>query len=443
MAELNDEAPATMCQKMYLKSCDLLEETAECIASWQIGQTILKHADRCLWSVEKCAEWSLPNTQVPKHNGTQDTFGDGAPLVRPLPWALFLPMLIFLRCIRACVNTCAILIGVELVKPAGVVKFIQVRRRRVRALKFMGLRRMRQRKLSQQLQAIAAPTWQKRINNLLSGVMCFKVVHNDVSEAITSNDVFEENANSSSKSDLYLKRKYVEILKYDLLWDNVDDDEELMEKIDKLVKEGNAADPDFMPVEEDSQSEDDSLSEGEDTASSSQAKQSHSSRNYVTNESIEEENEDSDDSSTVSANSEEEERTELKSTPTNRNITVETTDAQVNSIEPESNVDEFYSPRNSISVTPEPPRNLDQDSAICSAKTLPEKCSSKSGGELGNIQTSAEASEKLIQDEKNEVNVQKNENSPNSHDTKHETFVVNEKSSQANSTNNHKENVQS
>lgn len=98
-------------------------------------------------------------------------------------------MLIFLRCLRAGVNICAVLIGVETVKPAGVVKFIQARRRRVRALKFMGLRRMRQRKVSQQLAAIAAPTWHKRINNMLSGMMCFKAaVHNDISELIASKD---------------------------------------------------------------------------------------------------------------------------------------------------------------------------------------------------------------------------------------------------------------
>lgn len=37
----------------------------EIVASWSVGQYILKQADKCLWIIEKAAEWSVPVQPAP------------------------------------------------------------------------------------------------------------------------------------------------------------------------------------------------------------------------------------------------------------------------------------------------------------------------------------------------------------------------------------------
>lgn len=43
-----------------MKSYEIFENKVEVLASWRIGQNVLRQADRLLWKIEKSAEWSLP-----------------------------------------------------------------------------------------------------------------------------------------------------------------------------------------------------------------------------------------------------------------------------------------------------------------------------------------------------------------------------------------------
>ena len=61
-------------------------------------------------------------------------------LVRPLPWLLFLPLLICLRLLKTAAELVASLRGREPPRPLQVVRYLRVRRRRLRAVKYHGLR---------------------------------------------------------------------------------------------------------------------------------------------------------------------------------------------------------------------------------------------------------------------------------------------------------------
>jgi hypothetical protein len=61
-------------------------------------------------------------------------------LVRPLPWVFFLPFLLCLRLVKIIAELVAFLRGREPPRPLQVVRYLRVRRRRLRAVKYHGLR---------------------------------------------------------------------------------------------------------------------------------------------------------------------------------------------------------------------------------------------------------------------------------------------------------------
>lgn len=368
-----------MLQKGFAKSCEIVNDVAEYFASLSIGQTALKHTDRLLWSLEKSTEWSIPSASAPKH-ASNGAFGQPAPLVRPLPWLLFLPLLFFLRITRFSLNIASMLMGMESVKASTMVRFIQVRRRRIRALKFLGSRRIRQRRLEQAEKV----SWKGTFYSIMSRAMCFQVTNSDMYEEITVGKTNEAQAQTSKPkkpvSGADLKRKYIEILKNNYQdWEDVEDDEELIERITQLADNDNN-DPSYVPPEEeeDSATEDDSLSEPEaeeyelsmGSSSSSQKPPllRPSSLGSFTNETIAEEAEEIEegdsDSSTVSASdSGDESSQKLKpgavSVPQapavseRSNVNEEKTSQQL-SVESGVTSDEYLSPMNSICPSPEP-----------------------------------------------------------------------------------------
>lgn len=66
-------------------------------------------------------------------------------LERPLPWFIFLPALVSMRIFRVGLTFGALLMGKDPVGPSTVVRFLQTRRRKLRALKYNGLRSIRTR----------------------------------------------------------------------------------------------------------------------------------------------------------------------------------------------------------------------------------------------------------------------------------------------------------
>lgn len=66
-----------------------------------------------------------------------------AALVRPLPWILFLPALLSIRCTRTLLSILSVLLGYDPIAPADAVSSIQWSRRKLRAVKYQGLRNIR------------------------------------------------------------------------------------------------------------------------------------------------------------------------------------------------------------------------------------------------------------------------------------------------------------
>lgn len=135
--------------------------------------------DACLAVVEKTAKWSLPQSPPPSEEDTSKMNISPPPLIRPLPWILFLPALIALRLVRVSLSFIALLIGKQPVYPATMVSFLQSRRRKLRALKYRGqkIQRMKRAELeSEQGHEQAAKTWLDRITFPLRYIICLRAV---------------------------------------------------------------------------------------------------------------------------------------------------------------------------------------------------------------------------------------------------------------------------
>lgn len=74
-----------------------------------------------------------------------------ATLVRPLPWLLFLPALFLIRIARSMVSILSQLVGNEQIEASDMVSYLQMCRRKLRVLKYQGLRQIRIRKNEKQL----------------------------------------------------------------------------------------------------------------------------------------------------------------------------------------------------------------------------------------------------------------------------------------------------
>lgn len=90
-------------------------------------------------------------------------------LERPLPWFIFLPALVAMRIFRVGLTFGALLLGKDPVSPSKVVRFLQTRRRKLRALKYNGLRSIRTRNADSDGKNKGLLT---NIYKLISGLAC-------------------------------------------------------------------------------------------------------------------------------------------------------------------------------------------------------------------------------------------------------------------------------
>ncbi|CAH2984606.1 unnamed protein product [Chilo suppressalis] len=147
---------------------EMLQSGAEHAASYRLGQTALRHLDRALWVVEKCARWAVP-PPLDQEDRPQPE------LVRPLPWIFFLALLITLRVTRESISLINLVMGKPPLRSADVVMYIQSKRRYLRTLKYQGNRMMRARSSTGDSQH---STWYSRLKALLEPTMCFRSTHN-------------------------------------------------------------------------------------------------------------------------------------------------------------------------------------------------------------------------------------------------------------------------
>lgn len=158
---------------------DLLYDYTAQAMTTRAGNYMYHRIDACLAVVEKTAKWSLPQSPPPSEEDTTKMNISPPPLIRPLPWILFLPALIALRLVRVSLSFIALLIGKQPVYPVTMVSFLQSRRRKLRALKYRGqkIQRMKRAELeSEQGHEQAAKTWLDRITFPLRYIICLRAV---------------------------------------------------------------------------------------------------------------------------------------------------------------------------------------------------------------------------------------------------------------------------
>ncbi|XP_072764956.1 uncharacterized protein [Anoplolepis gracilipes] len=174
-----------------------------------LGQTVLRFADNFLWTVEKCAEWSLPCQEIAEDENGKSS--EKSEFVRPLPWIFFLPSLMMLRTIRMTINVGAFIMGYSRITPSSLVKFLQLSRTRLNNIKNSGTR---------EKQDKATTTSEEK-----SGT--------------ESTDATEKQGNLISYSESEEDEKEMK---------NDEEEETLKEKIDRLALETSDEDEDFDPA---------------------------------------------------------------------------------------------------------------------------------------------------------------------------------------------------
>ncbi|XP_055608298.1 uncharacterized protein LOC129755708 [Uranotaenia lowii] len=142
--QTNDELEIAEAQNSL---CDLLYDYAAKAVTTRIGQFVYRRVESALSIVEKTARWSLPQPAPSSESskGPDDSTEDpgkmnisAPPLIRPLPWLLFIPALIYMRLIRSALSLMALMMGWRPILPEHVVSWLQNKRRKLRALKYRG-----------------------------------------------------------------------------------------------------------------------------------------------------------------------------------------------------------------------------------------------------------------------------------------------------------------
>lgn len=109
------------------------------IVSSRVGQQAMTFIDRILCIVESLNFYAAPISQQQEARQESKEMSD---YKRPLPWFLFVPMLIFFRVVRIVMSVFAVLCGMQTVSPIMVVYYIQSLRRNLRYIKIQGSRMM-------------------------------------------------------------------------------------------------------------------------------------------------------------------------------------------------------------------------------------------------------------------------------------------------------------
>ncbi|XP_011256743.2 transcription initiation factor TFIID subunit 11 isoform X1 [Camponotus floridanus] len=239
-----------------------------------LGQTILKLMNNFLWTVEKCAEWSLSDQEI---DLDEDENKKKSGLVRPLPWILFLPSLIILRILRMTVNAGALLIGYSQVTPSGLVKFLQISRKRLNDVKKSGMKE-KQNKDERSSMNEARKALIKSIRLTLSSLSCLdmskptpsppptKIHVSSVLDPDAPTTTTSEEKSATESTDATEKQENLTSCSESSSSEDEKNEEEetLKEKIDRLALESSDEDEDFDPADCSSSSIDKSNEEDDD-----------------------------------------------------------------------------------------------------------------------------------------------------------------------------------
>lgn len=94
---------------------------------------------------------------------------------RPLPWVFFLALIVWLRFLTFWLNVGATVVGTPRVTPQSMVYSIQIKRRRLRAIRVRGLkaiRRLEQDSTAMSSSAGKPPTLVAKVRQLFGSAVC-------------------------------------------------------------------------------------------------------------------------------------------------------------------------------------------------------------------------------------------------------------------------------
>lgn len=164
----------------------------EYVSSTSLGQCAIRYVDKVLWTVENTAKWSLPQISI---TDSDEKTLQPPPLIRPLPWLVFLPALVVLRLVRIGLSLLFLVCGQSPVTPTSMVHFIQTTRRRVRAIKYHGLRVIRVRYAEKQ----ENKTIWSAFKNVISVLLCLPRLQEDNTIKITVRNKSKLNTESHKR----------------------------------------------------------------------------------------------------------------------------------------------------------------------------------------------------------------------------------------------------
>lgn len=109
------------------------------ISATRVGQHAMTFLDRILCILEALNFYGAPVSQQQEARQESKEVHD---YKRPLPWILFIPMLLYCRVVRVFMSAVAFLCGWQPVTAMSVVEYLQSLRRKVRYVKIQGSRMM-------------------------------------------------------------------------------------------------------------------------------------------------------------------------------------------------------------------------------------------------------------------------------------------------------------
>ncbi|CAG5048806.1 unnamed protein product [Parnassius apollo] len=174
---------------------EMLQNVVEHAASYRLGQSVLRQIDRVLWTLEKSAQWAVPPPLDQDEHPQPE-------LIRPLPWVVFLALLVVLRVTRESISLGNLVLGKPPLRSADVVTYIQGKRRYLRTLKYQGNRMMRARTKPTH----PSHSWFSSLQSLFEFTMCFRrqpqnYGNNNTTRVSNNDEVFVVNRNNNGEKE--------------------------------------------------------------------------------------------------------------------------------------------------------------------------------------------------------------------------------------------------
>ncbi|XP_061395862.1 uncharacterized protein LOC133331487 [Musca vetustissima] len=228
---------------------DKLQMICEKFAATGMGQAILERGDRVLKVLEETSKWSLP----------QDD--NDAKLERPLPWIFFLPLIVWLRVIRMWLSFGCIMLGGSPMTAEKMVYNIQIKRRRLRAIRVPALRAARRLESDSSAMTMSGKnqTFIGKIRSLFGSAVCKPGQRHDAPQrrAFGTGNISKVTEEMSGERSVKRPRDD----------DNADLNMTVDQMLEKYANEDSEDDSDYVPNEE----EDSSSSSSSESISSAEA----------------------------------------------------------------------------------------------------------------------------------------------------------------------------